>query len=107
MRESDWKKIQAMLPTLRERYLAARNARITAILADPAKTETDRFWTVATLVNKEAKVLHDCLDGHSRSKMWLYMLNMIRAGMLTREDISGFSEELQKEMAYVFTGRKG
>ena len=40
--ESDWNKFRDMVPRLRERYLAHRNARIAAVLTDPRKTETDR-----------------------------------------------------------------
>jgi hypothetical protein len=107
MTESDWRKFRDMVPTLRERYLAARNARISAMLADATKTETERFWEAMELMERESRVLRECLDGHSRSKMWLYMLTMIRTGMLTREDISVFSEDLQKEVLHAFEEQKG
>jgi hypothetical protein len=42
--ESDWKTYRAMVPHLRERHLADRNMRITRLLTDPRKTETERFW---------------------------------------------------------------
>jgi hypothetical protein len=105
--ESDWKKFRDMVPMLRERYLAGRNARISAILTDPKKTETDRFWDAMKVMEREAKVLRQCLDGHSRSKMWLYMLTMIRAGMLKKEDVAEFSEELQKEVSYALSDKDG
>ena len=106
MTESDWRKFREIVPALRERYLAARNARISAMLADPTKTQTERFWDIMELMEREAKVLRECLDGHSRSKMWLYMLTMIRAGMLTREDIPVFSDDLQKKVSYAFEEQK-
>ena len=77
------------------------------MLGDTTKTETQRFWDAMEAMEKEARVLRECLDGHSRSKMWLYMLTMIRAGMLTREDISIFSENLQKEISYAFDEKNG
>ena len=91
-----------MVPRLRERYLAHRNARIATLLTDPEKTETERFWDAMEEVEREARVLRECLDGHSRSKMWLYILAMIRAGMLNKEDINVFSEDLQKQVSYAF-----
>jgi len=105
--ESDWKKFRVIVPVLRERYLAARNGVIAALLTDPAKTETERFWSAMAEMEKEAKVLRYCLDGHSRSKMWEYMLSMIHARMLTREDLAQFSDELQKELSYVFDRTRG
>lgn len=107
MIESDWKKIRDMVPALRERYLAARNVRIAAVLTDKNKNETERFWEAMKEMEREARVPRECLDGHCRSKMWLYMLAMIRAGMLTREDMSIFSPELQKEISYAFDDQKG
>ena len=96
--ESDWKKFSAMIPALRERYLAARNERIARKLSDPKKTETERFWAAHDEIEKEAKVLWRCLDDISRSKMWLTLITMRAAGMLTKDDLVGFSEELQKQV---------
>lgn len=100
--ESDWKTFSHMAPKLRERYLAERNVQITAILADPERNDTERFWDAKRVMDREAKVLHRCLDGHSRSTMWQYMLMMINVGMLTKKDLEVFSEELQQELAYAF-----
>jgi protein-tyrosine phosphatase len=54
-------------------------------------------------MKKEMKILQDCLDGHSRSKMFVSMLLMLRHGMLKEEDLQGFSEGLQKQIT---TARK-
>jgi hypothetical protein len=103
--ESDWKKFRAMVPKLRERYLAERTGRIAALLTNSKKSETERFWDALEEMEKEAKVLRYCLDGHSRSKMWLFMLSMIHAGMMKKEDLAEFSEELQQSISYVFDGK--
>jgi hypothetical protein len=94
-----------MVPKLRERYLAEKNSRIVALLTNPKKAETERFWDALEMMEKEAKILQRCLDGHSRSKMWLFMMNMISVGILKKEDMAVFSEELQKEVSRAFEGR--
>ncbi len=104
--ESDWRKFRDMVPQLRERYLAERNAQLSRMLTDPNKTETDRFWATREEMEKEARVLRHCLDGYSRSSMWLYMLSMIRAGMLTKEDMAHFSPELQQKLAHAFSEKE-
>ncbi len=96
--ESDWKKFGALVPVLRERYLADRNAKIIRIISDPTKTETERFWDAIEVMEKEAKTLYKCLDGHSRSKMWLFLITMRGAGMLKQEDLAEFSMEIQKKV---------
>lgn len=84
MVETDWKKFSAMIPMLRERYLAQQNARVAGILSDPKKNETERFWDAMHLMQKESKPLRWCLDDHSRSKMASAMLSMRAAGMLKK-----------------------
>ena len=96
--ESDWKKYSAMVSIWRERYLAERNGQIARILTDPKKTETERFWDALDAMEKETKTLRKCLDDHSRSKMWLHMITMRAVGMLRKEDLADFSEELQKQV---------
>ena len=105
--ESDWRKFRDMVPKLRERYLAERNAHIVGTLTDPNKKETERFWDSFEMMEKEAEVLRQCLDGHSRSKLWLFMISMLRVGMLKREDLSQFSEVLQRELAHEMPQEKG
>ena len=100
--ESDWKKFRDIVPKLRERYLADRNARIVALLTRPEKTETERFWDAMEVMEREAKILQQCLDGHSRSSMQRYMLTMIGAGMLMKADMEGFSEELRRQLSFAF-----
>ena len=96
--ESDWKEFCALVPVLRERYLAVRNSEIARIITDSTKTETERFWDVMEVMEKEAKTLRRCFDGHSRSKMWLYMITMRGEGMLKRKDLMNFSEEIQRRV---------
>jgi hypothetical protein len=105
--KSDWRKFSDMVPMLRERYLTERNARIVGTLTDPNRNQTERFWNSFEMMEKEAKVLRNCLDGHSRSKMWLFVISMLRVGMLKREDLSQFSEELQRELAHEIPQKQG
>ena len=100
--ESDWKKFSALVPKLRERYLADKNLGILRKFTDPKKTETEHFWDAMEAMEVEARVLRQCLDGHSRSKMWLFLLTMARAGMLKKEDLADFSEELRQRVSHVF-----
>lgn len=98
MQKSDWKLICDMLPKLRERYLAEQNARLARLLAETGKTETERFWDTFQEMKRQSKVLRDCLDGYSRSSMWMNMRLMMTVGMLKQEDLAAFSEEVQAEM---------
>jgi hypothetical protein len=96
--ESDWQKFRDLVPALRERYLSALNVRIARKLADSGRTGTQRFWDAKEEMDKEVRILRACLDGHSRSTMWVHMIAMREAGMLKREDLANFSEELKQQV---------
>jgi hypothetical protein len=68
--ESDWKTFRKRVPEWRERYLEKQNQLIIDILADVEKTPTERFWATEERMQKIARILVDCLDGHSRSIGW-------------------------------------
>lgn len=57
-----------MLPRLREKYLALRNAEEIDVFASSNGSETERIWDAMGRMEGEAKVLRLCLDDHSRSK---------------------------------------
>jgi hypothetical protein len=95
-KESDWKRFRDMVPELRERYLVKCNAGLVELLQDRSSTATERFWEVEKRVGKEAGILRNCLDGHSRSQMFRFMLLMYRHQMLVEKDLEHFSEELRQ-----------
>ena len=97
-KESDWKQFRNMVEFLRERYLKEKNQYLTKILTDTERTPTNQFWDTFEEMKKEKKILEDCLDGHSRSRMYMSMLLMLRFGMLKEEDLKGFSERLQEQL---------
>jgi len=88
-----------MVPVLRERYLATRNTRIAGMLTAAGKNDTERFWSAMEEMEKEAKILRRCQDGHSRSRMFFSIMTMIGHGMLGREDLLEFSQELQARVS--------
>ncbi len=97
--ESDWKKFRSMVPELRERYLRTKNEELAAILNDESLSPTERFWEIEERSRETAKVLRSCLDGHSSSRMALFMMEMSNHGMMAEEDIADFSEEIRQRFA--------
>lgn len=96
--ESDWKIFCRRVPEWRERYLAEKNKEVAAIFTDNSKTPTDRFWRAKERIEEEARILFDCLDGHSRSKMRWYLLLMYRYGLVVDKDLYEFSNALREEI---------
>ena len=96
--ESDWKTFRRLTPEWRERYIKRINKKLAKILSNPDKTPTDVFWDTKEKADKTAKILRDCLDGHSRSRMTRYLFLMHNHNMITLGDLNDFSKELQKHM---------
>jgi len=97
-KESDWKKFRNSLNKWRERYLKRKNDEIRAILEDNDLNETEKFWDIVDFQKNESKILENCLNGYSRSKMFLHMALMKNCEMICQEDIEEFSEELQEHL---------
>ncbi|MHA2284188.1 MAG: hypothetical protein ACXAC5_25395 [Promethearchaeota archaeon] len=98
LRESDWKIFRKRIPEWRERYLQRKNKEIISVLTDKNKTSTEQFWDAKEKMEEEAKILVDCLDGHSRSKMDWYLLLMYSHGLINNDDLEKFSRELREQV---------
>ena len=97
-KESDWKAYSSLVPVARERYLAKVNASLVQLLQSEDRTETESFWDAEQRIDEEAQVLQECLGNHSRSKMWMSVLLMLRYEMLTEADLEQFSVEFRDEI---------
>ncbi|MBL9205358.1 MAG: hypothetical protein JNN01_09755 [Opitutaceae bacterium] len=105
--ESDWKKFRTMLPVWRERYLAEKNPRIAAVLTETNQTPTDRFWRAERWIVKEARTLQRCFDDIRRSTMRVRLVEMRGAGVIRREDLNEFSQELQNQVFHDLIQEEG
>lgn len=93
--ESDWKIFRRRVPQWRERYLERKNKEIVYALTNANRTPTEQFWDAERKISRQAKILVKCLDGHSRSKMLMYLMTMYGHGLIEESDLDVFSEELR------------
>ena len=98
MKESDWKLFRKRVPEWRERYLIKCHLEIANSFKSQDKTPTEIFWHTKEKFDAIAKVLERCLDGHSRSKMEMYLLTMHGHQMIFDSDLKDFSEELRQKL---------
>lgn len=96
--ESDWKTFRKRVPEWRERYLAGQNQQIADLLSTGQKTPTDQFWEAEKRINAVARILVDCLDGHTRSKMEMYLYLMYRHKMIGADDLEEFSGGIKERI---------
>jgi hypothetical protein len=96
--ESDGKTYSKRVTEWRERYLESANQEIVGILTDESRSPTQRFWDAKGRMKKEAKLLVDLLDGHSRSKMERYLILMYGYNFIGDAELAEFSEELRERI---------
>ncbi|HEX9778292.1 MAG TPA: hypothetical protein VGA63_09120 [Geopsychrobacteraceae bacterium] len=105
--ESDWKTFRKRVPEWRERYLEEQNKRNAAMLVGGKKTPTERFWDTEKEMKAVTRILVNCLDGHSRSKMEMHLCLMVRHKMIREVDLEEFSGELRERILRVVEAFSG
>lgn len=96
--ESDWKLFRSKLDELRERFLNKKNIELAKYLADPSKTSTEQFWNTLEEMKNIETILRQCLEGYSRSDMFLHIFAMYKHGMMADEDLQQFSDDIQQNV---------
>jgi hypothetical protein len=96
LKESDWRYFCEHLEAWRERYLDSVNRHVVEILSVEKETPAKRFWSAKRCMDREAKILENCLDNCSRSRLLMKIQMMYHHGMIAEADIAHFSEELQE-----------
>ena len=95
-KESDWKVFSKHVPEWRERHLERINREIADLLTDRERTPTECFWNTFKKMKEERRILVDCFDNHSRSRMSMSLVLMHRHGIIEDADLNDFSGEIRK-----------
>jgi len=96
--ETDWQLFKRHIPKWREHYLAIKNKEIVSILTDENKTPTEQFWNAKDKIFKISKILCDCFDDLSRSEMIYKLLYMYNYGVISKDNLVEFSDELKEKL---------
>lgn len=100
IKESDWRAFRDSLVPWRERYLAALNQELGALLAQEQgdASPTERFWQAKERMDEEAAMLRRCLDGYTRSTVRERLVLMYAHGVIDKADLSRFSDALRRHV---------
>ena len=94
--EKDWKLFRQKLPQWQERYIEELCEEYVEILKSNIQP-SDRFWDLDKRIQEDKKHLE--LRGRmSRSNMELNIIGLIREGVITLDDLVGFSDELKNSI---------
>lgn len=101
--ERDWKLFRSRIADWQEAYMDRLNQEYIRILTGSGNP-SDRFWTLYSRMQKDKKSFGvQCRL--SRSNMMLILMSMLRSGVITIEQLDGFSEELISQMREILERR--
>lgn len=97
-KESDWKHLSKLKPLALERLCRRILDEVQTAAVDPALSFHDRYLKIYALIQERDNDIVGAFDEMSRSKAWLRVLNMNSLGLLTEEELAGFSEEMRASL---------
>lgn len=99
--ERDWRLLKKRLPQWQEYYIQTRLTVYRQLLSDDATLPSERFWKLNQLL-KEDKQKTGIQVEASHSKLDQILLNLLYEGAITKEDLTGFSDELVAQVLAFF-----
>lgn len=98
IKESDWKRFKPLRQLALERFCEKVLLDIGRIGAEAGKSRHERYLDIYRLIHEKDKELVRTFDSLRRSTA-LVQLGLFRShGLITEEELSGFSEELRVQV---------
>ena len=94
--EADWKLFRTRLPGWQEEYMDRLNREYAAILAGSGKA-SEKFWALEEKINRDKRTV-SVTARMSRSNMDYNIAGLLGGGVITIDDLDGFSLELRESM---------
>ena len=101
--ESDWKLFRKKLPDWQEAYMDKLNHEYIQLLTGPGDA-SDKFWELEKRIKNDKHRVGVVADMR-RSVMFPNLIDLLRDGAITLDDLDGFSEDLRESLAFL-TSRK-
>lgn len=93
IKESDWKVFTKIKDDAIEQFCVRSFSEYKEILEDESKSIHERYLLHYKAVRNKDKQMAQLFDGHSRSKAWLQLLSIRRAGLANESLLSQLSAE--------------
>ena len=98
--EKDWRIFRSKIARWQEAYMDKLNNEYIAILSGE-ENASEKFWKLEKRIKEDKK---DCgvQCEMSRSNQFYIMLELLKEGAITMDDLEDFSEDLQETMKHFF-----
>ena len=94
--KKDWKRFREKLPGWQEDYMEGLIKEYVNFLNDDTKHASEKFWKLEKRI-KEDKRHPGVIMKMSKSEVIWDIVRLIRLNVITYDDLSDFSEELQQK----------
>ena len=92
--KEDWKLFRSKIPGWQEAYMERLNKEYIQILSSEGKS-SDKFWALEKRIYQD-KRSPGVIVQLRRRDMPIQLASLLRDGAITRDDLQGFSPELQE-----------
>jgi len=101
--ESDWKLFRSRLSAWQEKHMEGL-IREYAVLLTGSGAASDKFWALEKRIQEDQQHV-GVVARMSRSNMYTNLLALLQNGVITLDDLEGFSEDLRERFAFVMRNR--
>jgi ABC-type branched-subunit amino acid transport system ATPase component len=104
--ERDWKHLRVVHRAALERYCERVLKECEAVLANASRTAHQRYLDLFELTRDRDRELAYAFDDMRRSRALERLMAMQALGVVTDEEMAGFSEETKEEVAHILELRR-
>lgn len=98
--EKDWKLFRSRVPDWQEAYIGKLVEEYKALL-NGSELASGKFWALWERLKRDKRSPGVLLQDMSRSTMRMNLLLLLRHGIITIQDLDGFSDELREDLSCV------
>lgn len=102
--ESDWKHLRSIKDAALNRFCERALAECSETIADPGRTAHERYLALFEVMGKRDEELSRAFDGLRRSTALIQLMNMRSLGLVTDEEMEGFTPRTQDIVASTLRG---
>ena len=96
IKERDWKRLRNLKPLALERLCVRVLEDMERISSNASLTPHERYLAIYDLIQRRDKDIGRIFDGLSRSNAIIKLRYMLEDGLLTEDEVAGFSEDIQQ-----------
>jgi hypothetical protein len=102
--ESDWKHFRAIRDVALERFCERALRECSDVIADPGRTAHERYLAVFELLEERDDELASAFNDPRRSTALLQLASMRGLGLVTDEEMEGFSPDTRERTHVLLHG---